>query len=280
MKKLAFIIISLFLTGRVLLAQSPVQGFPPGVFGNRAALDAAAVCSFPTGINLVGRWRADVGVTTVGSNATVVADQSGNSNTMTVGTGTVPWSATGSVNGKPAFVFATASNGALLTSSTVSMGSGSAASFFIVGRQTGSSPAFAGGLVMAVTAQNDYSGANSIVAVGDTSNGSQFTSEQNGVAGNQVSISTSLQYRLGVVQNGTSFVQYVNNVAQSTITGTSLTLTNLEFIAVGGRLNTGGLLAAGQFWDGPISEIVVTNGALNSTQLNNLDTYFTCQWGT
>ena len=82
-------------------------------------------CTFPSGIGLVARYRADTGISTSSGNVTAVTDQSGNGNSLTV-TGTVPWSATASAHGQPAFNFLAADNGALNTSGlTINMGTAS-----------------------------------------------------------------------------------------------------------------------------------------------------------
>ncbi len=78
----------------------------------------------------------------------------------------------------------------------------------------------------------------------------------------------------GLILNGAVSTPYLDNVAQST--GTNALTTAM---IIGGRTLSEIDSTLNQ-WEGPISDIVITNSALRSTDRNNLDTYFTCQWGT
>lgn len=231
--------------------------------------------AFPTGIGLVARWRADVGVSTSGGNVTSVTDQSGNGYTITP-VGTVALNATGSINGQPAFIFNTA-NGLSSGGLNVNFGAaGSTLSIFVVGATSsvGSKAAIS---FIGTAGGSDFSAADAgmldYVIAGNT-----LRTTQNFGAYSNFTIADNTQYRMGTIFNGASSNMYLNNVAG---TGTTLaaSFSATTLVAIGNRISSGSV-ATTDGWDGPISEIVICNQALNSTQRNDLDAYFTAQWGT
>jgi hypothetical protein len=237
---------------------------------------AVAGCSFPTGIGLVARWRADVGVTVVGGNATSVADQSGNGNTITP-VGTVALNPTGSAHGQPAFIF-TGSNALAMAGLTANMGSGgSTVSAFVVGQVTDT---LALGLLSLIgtagaTGNTDATSAsliNFVIA------GNQVRIQQNFGQLLNFSLSLNTQFRMGAFINGsTSANQFLNNTA-GTPGALNYTQSATTQIVVGNQI-TSGVVSTTSGWIGPVSEVVVTNSILTTPQLNAIDTYFTCQWG-
>lgn len=239
----------------------------------------AAGCTFPTISGLIGRWRADVGVTTSGGNVTAVADQSGNGNNL-VNTGTVPLNATGSAHGQPAFGFTAANAGALNTSGfTIPMGSASStASVFVVGQMLTNTAAFGGLVGMLGTAgQNDQASASGFsYARANTANAVNMTQSSVSSANQVTTLGT--QFRFGAVFSGTSLQVFLNNVSGGTTTSGLVTTNTTQFV-IGERIQAGAITSANP-WEGPISEVVLFTSALSSTDRNNLDTYFTCQWGT
>jgi hypothetical protein len=61
----------------------------------------------------------------------------------------------------------------------------------------------------------------------------------------------------------------------------ALTNTTTAQFAIGNRILAGVVGGAGgNAWEGPISEVVLTNSVLSSTDLSNLDAYFVSRWGT
>jgi hypothetical protein len=110
-----------------------------------------------------------------------------------------------------------------------------------------------------------------------TSNG--LDSRANGWAALQPTISLATNYRIGVALDGANVTPYINNVAQTT-TSVIANFVTAGTIVVGGRYSSGAVDPTGAPWEGPITEIVVGSGSLSTTDLNNLDAYFTAQWGT
>jgi hypothetical protein len=87
-------------------------------------------------------------------------------------------------------------------------------------------------------------------------------------------ISLATNYRLGVVIDGANVAIYVNNSVGGS-GGSAPTLT----WGSPGRFYVGRSPNANEHWDGPVSEIVLTNTALSSTDRDRLDNYFKNEWG-
>ena len=233
--------------------------------------------SFPTLPGLAGRWNA-LNVTTSGGNVTSATDLSGNGNNLT-NTGNVPLASTG-YNGHPCFSFL-AANTAALSASGIPMGTGNAGYFFFVGQMLTGTTSSGGAIVYGASGQTDFFGTNSDAVF--TRNGGANSLDSRGGVTNPGSLAISLatNYRVGVnlnqIGDGTSSF-YLNNVQSSgpTVVGNWATGGT---IVIGARFSSGSVDTS-QSWEGPICEIVVGNAALSSTDINNLDAYFTAQWGT
>lgn len=232
-------------------------------------------CPFPSGLGVVARYRADMGVTTSLGNVTAVADQSGNGNSLTV-TGTVPFSATGSAHGQPAFNFLEADGGALNTASlSVAMGGGSSVSVFVLGQLLTNADINAG-LVSMINNAGDSDYANGVAFTRNGAGAGTGIQINNDIAGD-TNFPLATQSRVGFVYDGTNSQGYYNGSTYGPADPVTFTNNNTTQIAIGNRILGGSI--GGNAWEGPISEIVITNTALNSTQIASLDAYFTCQWG-
>ncbi len=259
-------------------AQLTVLGTGGGGFGGTAS------CSFPTLTNLVGDYRADTGVTTSSGNVTAVVNQ------ITPGTGdlfnvgTVPFTASSAYNSKPAFGFAAANDATLTTGS--SPGSGvvtlpvlNRLSAFFVGQMTTSTANFGRAIVLAEASDPDFNNTAAIVALLRDGTTAAIETFYNGAAADSTAFSTSTNVRLGVVIDGSTITHYVNGVAGTPVSFTLSNLLSPTNIVIGNEWDSGGT-TGGSAWDGPILHVVVASAALNSTEVGNLNTFFTCKYGT
>jgi hypothetical protein len=231
--------------------------------------------SFPSLPGLAGRWNA-LNVTTSSGNVTSATDLSGGGHNLTPSGGNVPLNATG-YNAKPAFDFI-AANAACLSAASIAMGNGNTGYFFFVGQMKTNTANFGGAIAYGVSSGNDFNGVGgAVLERNGTSNG--LDSRANGWAALQPTISLATNYRIGVALDGANVTPYINNVAQTT-TSVIANFVTAGTIVVGGRYSSGAVDPTGAPWEGPITEIVVGSGSLSTTDLNNLDAYFTAQWGT
>jgi hypothetical protein len=83
--------------------------------------------------------------------------------------------------------------------------------------------------------------------------------------------------RFGNIFDDTLDTNYIDGVAQGgTASATGLNWASPGTITVSSAAYN---FATGGFWNGPISEIVITNTALSPTDRTNLDNYFKAKWG-
>jgi hypothetical protein len=239
---------------------------------------------FPTLPGLAGRWNAlAANVSTSGGHVVSATDLSGNGNNLTPSGGNVPWSATGwtgSLGSRAAFGFVAANN-ALLAATNVPMGTSNTGYVCFVGQMLTNTAGFGGGVVYGAGAVNDFNGTGSAAFFTrlNTSNGLQTDSGFYNSGSFVISLATNYRVCANLEGSGTGLVSfYLNNVLQVTA-GLTRTFSNNGNICVGGRYASGPSPTSGP-WEGPIVEIVVGSGTLSSTDLNNLDAYFTAQWGT
>lgn len=242
---------------------------------------ATGAVAFPTLTNLIGRWNALApNVALSGSNVSSVADLSGNAHPLTPGgTGTVPWSATASAHGQPAFNFLAADTSSLVNSVAMNFSAANAFSVFIVGQLligAGSSA----GLACMINSTNDFADSGgfffgrdaltSNIWAGQNSGGSgAFTADQ--------AVSLATQYRMMLICNGTTIQIYLNEVAGPSAAAGYVGSAN-SFLTIGSRFLSG--IVAANYWEGPISEIVIGNAAWNATERSNLGAYAVSTWGT
>lgn len=256
---------------------SPITGYVSHSLAMVAAWTPASL-----GSALVGWWIADTGVGTSGGNVTSVADQSGNGFNLT-NNGTVPFSATG-FNGKPTFNFLAANNALLQTSAgAFALGATNAGSFFGVGQMLTATTNFGGAWVYGTGGVDDFDQVGCAACVTRNGTANSIVSDRNSINTNSAAMSLATNHRFGyIVDSSGNGITYVDNVAGGAAVNQVTAGTNWvspgTFI-IGGRYTTGAPAPSGNPWEGPISEVVVTNTALSSSDRNNLDTYFKNKWG-
>lgn len=243
----------------------------------RRALFSATTWTPAKLTGLVAWYKADVGVSLSGSNVTGWADQSGHGYNLVVGTGgTSPvFNATG-FNGRQTIAFTAASSEYLVTSTStsvgiVNMGSTTTASGFAVGQ--GVSPQ-GFGVAFGMVGVNE----NGCSAFADSgcfimAAGLGLAAWRNGQM-STTAYTTSTNYRFGSIFDGANNTFYLNNAASTPVASTG------AFFSTG-NISIGSLRSDTplNLWDGPLSEIVLTNTALSSTDRGNLDNYFRAKWG-
>lgn len=246
--------------------------------------------TFPTLPGLVGRWNAlPANVSVSGGNIVSATDLSGNGNNLTPvsGGGNVPYNATGwfgSLGGKPAFDLKEA-NGSALNATSVPMGTGNSGYAFFVGQMLTATRQFAGAITYGVGGNNDFSstpaGGCAFLTRHSTLIGIQY---DGGVYNSQsfdtISLATNMRLGVNMGEPGGLANFYLNAVSQATSGASGGTFLNGGTVMVGGRYLSGAPDLSDYRWDGPICEVVIGNSTLSSTDLTNLDNYFTAQWGT
>jgi hypothetical protein len=216
------------------------------------------------GSALIGWYNADsanVSPNTNGSTVTVMTDLSGNGHNMAPNGFTGPTYNTTGLGGKPSLDFVGGNtSGMRTTADVVALGTGTTSSIFILAKAsaTGSlkGPYIAANGEVGTYTQTSKSWALSMDGSGPTLE----ATAANGTWGSST-FTVNTEGRYGVINDGTNFTPYINNVA-----GTPATKT-ITF-ATPGSLGASG----GQF-DGSIREIIFTNTALSSGDRASLDAY-------
>ena len=240
----------------------------------------AASTWIPTdlGAALIGWWIADTGVTTSSGNVTAVTDQSGNGKTLT-NSGTVPYNATG-FNGLPTFDFVASNNAGLNNDAFTGFGTGATGSAFFVGQMDTGTANYGRAMAFQGTATfDDWNCAESAVLISRSGTSNTIESTKNSAQRGSQSISLNTNYRIGVIYDGADATIYLNNSANTPVALTTAFGSDGGVARIGignGFVNT---TFGGSAWEGPISEIVITNTALSSGDRNSLDDYFTTKWG-
>lgn len=265
----------------MLLTPSP--SFMPKVAGGGSWTPASL------GTALVAWYKADANVyndagTTLATNGQTVQqwnDQSGNGFNLSQATaGNRPTYQSAGYNSLPAVNFTSASSTVLISSVIASaLTSKTTSSVFVVGQAT--SLAGNARLVCFVNGIGSDFQTGMIWIMG--ASGTSVEAYENGALSSGT-VSTSTNYRLGSVLDGTNHTLYVNNVGQTPVAYTAaLPSGSHGYIGVGGGVTSSDGISVSALsgnWSGPVAEVVVTNTALSSTDRSNLDTYFTGKWGT
>jgi hypothetical protein len=236
--------------------------------------------------SLLAWYSADSGVykdagTTLASSTDTVQqwnDKSGNGYHLKQSTaGSRPQYLSGGFNSKQTVKFTAATPTGMLTDQSVNLGSGTNSSGFFVGQMlTGTA---SGGRAVAATPTAVDSNANAMIwGVRDATNNNIY-SYRGGIVGTQA-VSLATNYRFGVVYDGVNGTTYLNN-ANAQATANTNTFDGSGAVAV---IAVGINIAADRIfgtvgWDGPISEVVLTLGALSTGDRNSLDAYFQSHWG-
>lgn len=272
MRKVWAITLLLIATWSYALAQLTMTGVGSGGFG------AGASCSFPSLSGLIANWRADTGVTTSGGNVTAVVNQASPGTGDLVNQGTVPFNASSAYNSKPAFDFVSANDAALKVSSFAI--SGSNISVFVVGRMNSASAvSFMGAVSYGTGAGSDFntSGSSAILTRQDTS--ALINSTDTGLGGISNGMSQDANHRFALIYDNAAPLKahYIDNVQGANTTAGGYSLTTGGTLVIGNRWMSGAV--GGSAWQGPILHVVIMEAAATSTERNNLESFFTCQWG-
>lgn len=225
--------------------------------------------AFLTGLK--GWWKADAGVfsdagvtpATNGGNVQQWNDQSGNSQHFIQLTGAnKPTYNTNTLNSLPVV---TSAGSAFMDVATFAF-SGTTVSVFLVVQAT------AGGGSRAICY---FTGADT---AGDAFLAPFFNSLTNpadfslgGIVSNGTVVSGSWN-EIGSIWDGVNNTMYIGNAAQGAVA-------NAPTFATNGDLRIFTSSNGANLMTGSIAEIIVTNGALNSTDRGNVHTYFNSKWG-
>lgn len=250
---------------------------------HRALIKPKAVASaapvFPTLPGLVGRYNAQPGNFTQSlGNITGVTDLSGVGNNLTVN-GTVPYNATSAINNHPAFDFGAGSTtGALINSAFSLNGHTGAIPFYIwfVVRPSASIGIFS--TLGGYGSTSGNWGAGTVVSAATSNPATTFSFTSATVSGETL----GANYRWGTAVNGA----LGTSDAEGFLNGSNVVTSNFfsESFTTGQTFGFGGGWTSGgwaNFWLGPVCEVVVCCGTtFSSTNISQLDTYFTGTYGT
>lgn len=227
------------------------------------------------GADLLGWYDAqDSGSLTLsGSDVTQWNDKSGNSMHLTQGTaGRYPqYSATSFNSSYPGLTF----SDDYMEKSSYGLTSGAVCAAFIVCTMTTNCDTYGRAVTYGnypTAADYDTSGNGVFILRDNTTNA--VTAYTTGASRSSKGVSLSTPMWVGSVFDGTNHTMYVDNVAASS-SAFSGAFTNSRILRVGTSL---AVSASTEYWDGVISEVIITKATVDSTLLTNIDTYFN-RWG-
>lgn len=249
---------------------------------------AAAAAWTPASLsNLLAWYKADTGVysdagTTLATDTQTVQqwnDQSGNGYHLLQATsGRRPQYLSAGFNSKQTVKFTSATPTGMVTATNVVAGFGTNASGFFVGQLLTGTASNARAVSLCKPFASDTD-ANSCIMGFRNAGGDAIASYRGGVVASQaVSLATNL--RFGVVYDGANGTSYLNNANATATANTNAFDSTDGTYALGVGIELINDRAFGNLgWDGPISEVVITLGALSSGDRNSLDSYFQTHWG-
>jgi hypothetical protein len=232
----------------------------------------------PTQIaNVVAVWRADMGVTTSGSNVTAWADQTSNGYSLT-GFNSPQYSATG-FNSHPGITVSVSANSYLartgMTFRTAPL------SLWILFTVTGNNTNGGRLFSLGTGTGDDYTTPSCSFGV-SMSGGNPTASGIDNIGSAGVTPSLNTPQLIGSITNGTNNNYYclnsataVNSQATSTPTEGSATSGN-NVIGVGCQYNG----YSGVQFDGTLAMVVLTSSAMSGTDIANLISFVNGVWGT
>lgn len=216
-----------------------------------------------------------------GSKVTQWDDQSGHNYNLIQATGAnqPTYQATGFNSNFPTVRFTVASSTWMATTAnSVAMGTGLVGSLFGVGQKTSSTGPSARSLSYIENGQTiDTASSHSAawILVSGAGN-TDMTSYRGGFhASDSNMFLDGTNYRFGNIYDNVNDTNYVNNVAGTPVATSGLTWTSPGTIIVSAETTS----SPTAFWDGPISELVVTNMAISIGDRLSLDNYFRAKWG-
>jgi hypothetical protein len=231
--------------------------------GKPAAGGACSGWTPATPSGLIGWYNADsanVSPNTNGATVTVMTDLSSGGHNMAPNGFTGPTYNTTGLGGKPSLDFAGGNvNGMRTSSDVVTLGTGTTSSMFMLASVVATS---SGGPYIAGNGFAGTPGNNSNSWVMDLSNTGPLL-DAVAASGNWGSATFSLntEIRFGIINDGTNFTPYVNNVA-GTPAAKTITFT------------TPGTLGAAQgVYHGSLREVIFYNTALGSSDRTCMDAY-------
>ena len=285
MIRVIFAALALIFGGSVASAQMSMPFPGPGT--PAASGGAWTPASLP---NLVAWYSADsltfsdTGCTTPTTNGQGLAcwgDKSGNGHnvTQTNSAKRPVWQSAG-LNGKNAVNWI-AANSTAMASSSFTWGTGTAGTIVFAAALTTGYTAFANAVsVCAVGAGNNSCNTSGHFIGFFTSGSNPQSCTEKGTPSvcnstNDITLSTTM--RFGAWADGTNLINYVNNAAHGTTTANeAFAATGVGCVTMGGFGN--GCSSNGGGWNGPIYEVIVTNGAMSSGDRALLDTYLAGRW--
>jgi hypothetical protein len=226
----------------------------------------------------------DAGVTPAANGETVQQwnDQSGNGRNVSQATaGNRPTYLSGGFNSSyPTLSFAAASTNALLTATnSITVGNAGVTSGFLVLQMTNSTGNNGRACAYAQSFNNDTTTspqAGMLYCQRDASTNA-LKSGHGGTSYGITSVSLATPIRWGVVMDNTNTTTYLNGVA-GTPTGDSGKTHGTGVLSIGSAVVNNQVQAA-PFWDGLISEVVITSTAASASEVTALDAYFKQHWG-
>jgi hypothetical protein len=183
------------------------------------------------------------------------------------------------LNGKPAVTFVAANSQLLRSAAGVAMGTGAAGSGFAIGTMnTGTNSS--GRLISYAPPSASDTGSGGYQPVLRVSTTNFINTFKGGiqVATPFAPVSLATETRFGGIADGNIIQSYINGVAAGSTGSGSNAFISAGYIAVGGPTNSGGVTGGANYWDGNISEIVITNQAMTPTDVAKLDAYLVKRW--
>jgi hypothetical protein len=222
------------------------------------------------------------GGTTPATNGGIIEvwkDKSGNGyNLINISGTSNPTYTVAGLNGKPTVTFVAASGQVLRSAAGVAMGTGAAGSGFAIGTMTTNTNS-SGRLISYAppsAADTASGGFQPVLRPGTTNFINTFKGGIQDTTNAPVSLST--ETRFGGVADGNIIQSYVNGLAAGSPGSGSNAFISGGYIAVGGGTNSGGATGGANYWDGNISEVVITNQAMTPTDIAKLDAYLVKRW--
>jgi hypothetical protein len=227
---------------------------------------------------------SDVGCTTPqttnGGNVLCWKDRSGVGRNITNGSGSGrPTYTLAGLNGKPTITFVAASSQYLGMGTGTAMGTGTSGSGFAIGTMNTGTNSFGRLVTYAPPAAGDGTTGGFIYVFRATAtNAIEATKGPTVVTAAGAAVSLATETRFGAIANGTTITSYINGAAAGTPGSGSNSFISGGCIFVGTNVGSGCSPSTGGEWDGNVSEIVITNTAMSSTDIANLDAYLAARW--
>lgn len=221
--------------------------------------DAAGTTPQTTNNGVVGCWK----------------DQSGNNFHITQpNSGKQPLFQTAGLNGKQTILFNSADPDYLIYGPGFPIGTGNVASVVIIGQMLTGTAAYGRCVTYLDSTLSDTNSGCNIFILRDSSNNAVNGFNNGAAFYGTSSVSLATTTRIASILDGTNGNVYINNGTPNT-SAVSASFVNNGYIALGAHSAVASPIEG---WSGPISEVVITNQAMSSTDRNNMDSYLTGRW--